>query len=181
VKAGMAPWQVIEAATIAPARFLGLTKEVGTVEVGKRADLILTEGNPLKNVANVFRSSGVMVKGRWLPRAEIDRMLAEVERTARAAPKELPVSAEEAKAVAGTYTLAGVDVTLVVAMEDGTLVLVARDPKGTKKFRMRPKGGGAYVIREVRGTLTFEIREGRATGVTFSQGGMELKGKRTGE
>jgi imidazolonepropionase-like amidohydrolase len=181
VKAGMTPWQVIEAATIAPARFLGLAKEVGTAEVGKRADLILADGNPLDNVANVFRSSGVMVNGRWLPRAELDNMLAEVERTARAAPRELPISAEEAKAVAGTYSLAGVDVTLVVAIEDGTLVLVARDPKGTKKFRMRPKGGGAYAIREVKGTLTFEIREGRATGVTFSQGGTELKGTRTAE
>ena len=107
--------------------------------------------------------------------------LAEAERTARAAPKELPVSAEEANAVVGTYTLAGVDITLVVAMEDGTLVLVARDPKGTKKFRMRPKGEGAYAVREVKGTLTFEIREGRATGVKFSQGGMELTGKRTAE
>jgi hypothetical protein len=58
VKAGMTPWQVVEAATIAPARYLGRDKDFGTVAVGKRADLILADGNPLEDVANIFRSSG---------------------------------------------------------------------------------------------------------------------------
>jgi imidazolonepropionase-like amidohydrolase len=67
----MTPWQIVEAATIAPARYLGKEKEQGTVAVGQRADLLLLEGNPLEDPAQIFHSAGVMVNGRWLPRAEL--------------------------------------------------------------------------------------------------------------
>jgi imidazolonepropionase-like amidohydrolase len=81
VKAGMTPAQVIEAATIAPARFLGLQREQGTVAVGRRADLLLLEADPLVDADNIFRQAGVMVNGRWLPRAELDARLAALERS----------------------------------------------------------------------------------------------------
>jgi len=48
------------------------------VEVGKRADLILLEGNPLQDIRNVHRQAGVMVRGRWLPKHEIQRRLDEI-------------------------------------------------------------------------------------------------------
>jgi imidazolonepropionase-like amidohydrolase len=38
----------------------------GTVEVGKRADLLLLEGNPLDDIRAVARNAGVMIDGRWL-------------------------------------------------------------------------------------------------------------------
>ena len=46
--------------------------------VGKRADLILLEANPLDDVANMARIAGVMVRGRWLPKPELERRLDEV-------------------------------------------------------------------------------------------------------
>jgi hypothetical protein len=80
VQAGVPTYAVIEAATKNPAAFFGQEAEFGTVEVGKRADLILVEGNPLDDIGNVHRQAGVMVRGRWLPKDEIQRRLTEIAR-----------------------------------------------------------------------------------------------------
>jgi hypothetical protein len=80
VQAGVATYAVLEAATRNPAVFFGQEAEFGTVEVGKRADLILVEGNPLEDVRNVHRQAGVMVRGRWFPQDEIQRRLDEIAR-----------------------------------------------------------------------------------------------------
>jgi hypothetical protein len=50
------------------------------VAVGQRADLILVDDNPLQNLASIGRQSGVMVRGRWLPRLEIQARLDEIAR-----------------------------------------------------------------------------------------------------
>jgi imidazolonepropionase-like amidohydrolase len=75
VKAGLTPYQVLESGTRNAAIHLNAEKEFGTVEVGKAADLILVDGNPLKDVANVAKRAGVMLRGRWLPESELARML----------------------------------------------------------------------------------------------------------
>jgi hypothetical protein len=80
VQAGVPAYAVLEAATKNPAVFFGQETEFGTVEVGKRADLILVEGNPLEDIRNVHRQAGVMVRGRWLPKDEIQRRLDEIAR-----------------------------------------------------------------------------------------------------
>jgi Amidohydrolase family len=80
MQAGLPTYAVLEAATKNPAAFFGQEAEFGTVEVGKRADLILVEGNPLEDISNVHRQVGVMVRGRWLPRDEIQRRLGEIAR-----------------------------------------------------------------------------------------------------
>lgn len=76
VRAGLTPYQALETGTLSPARFFGAERDFGTVEVGKRADLVLLDANPLEDIRNFSRQSGVMVRGRWLPRAEIDARLA---------------------------------------------------------------------------------------------------------
>jgi cytosine/adenosine deaminase-related metal-dependent hydrolase len=48
---------------------------VGTIATGHRADLVLLDANPLASVGNVSRIAGVMVRGRWLPKTEIDARL----------------------------------------------------------------------------------------------------------
>jgi imidazolonepropionase-like amidohydrolase len=78
VAAGLTPYQALAAATRNPAEFLRASREWGTIERGKRADLILLDADPLVDVRNTTRRSGVMVRGRWLPQAEIERRLAEV-------------------------------------------------------------------------------------------------------
>jgi imidazolonepropionase-like amidohydrolase len=78
VRAGIPPYAVLEAATRNAAEFLG-RKDAGTVEAGRRADLVLLDANPLLDIAAAMKIRGVMIGGRWLDREALDRMLSEVE------------------------------------------------------------------------------------------------------
>jgi imidazolonepropionase-like amidohydrolase len=82
VRAGMTPYEALSAATRRAAEFLS-TNEFGTIAVGKRADLLLVEGNPLVDVREADRIAGVMVRGRWLGAVELSALLATVEDAAR--------------------------------------------------------------------------------------------------
>ncbi len=75
VEAGFTPYQAIKAATKDAADFLGASNEFGTISVGRRADLILVDGNPLESVANLKRRAGVMVLGRWLTTSDLQKQL----------------------------------------------------------------------------------------------------------
>ena len=75
VDAGLSPYAAFVAGTRAPAEYLGVAGEQGTVAIGKRADLVLLDRNPLENVAAFRHPQGVMLGGRWFPRAELDSML----------------------------------------------------------------------------------------------------------
>ena len=71
VKAGLTPMQVIQLATSGAARVMGMDREVGTVEVGKRADLILVQGNPLGDFADLRKVIRVVSKGRMYDPADL--------------------------------------------------------------------------------------------------------------
>ena len=75
VATGLTPYEVLVTGTREPARYFGTPEAFGTVEPGRRADLILLEANPLDDVANVQRRVGVMVRGHWLPEADIQSRL----------------------------------------------------------------------------------------------------------
>jgi imidazolonepropionase-like amidohydrolase len=75
VSAGLTPYQALEAATRNPAEFLGALDQWGTIEKGKRADLVLLAANPLEQITNTERIEAVSLGGRWLPRVELDRMI----------------------------------------------------------------------------------------------------------
>lgn len=64
VRAGFTPMEAIQSATIVPARIMKLEKEVGTIEVGKRADLIILDGNPLESISNIRKVRSVVTRGR---------------------------------------------------------------------------------------------------------------------
>ena len=64
VEAGMTPLEAIQSATIVPARAMGLDRDSGTVEVGKRADLILVDGDPLQDIKALRRVTRVIANGR---------------------------------------------------------------------------------------------------------------------
>lgn len=53
----------------------------GTIEVGRRADLVLLEADPLADIRSVWKRAGVVLAGRWLPAAELDARLAEYAKT----------------------------------------------------------------------------------------------------
>jgi hypothetical protein len=76
------------AATVEPARFLGREHDFGRIAPGQRADLLLLEGNPLEDIAVLGEPQAVVLRGRWLPRAEIDAMVATLAAEAAAAPAD---------------------------------------------------------------------------------------------
>jgi imidazolonepropionase-like amidohydrolase len=73
VQAGFTPIEAIQAATIVPARVMGLDKEVGTVEPGKRADVIILDGNPLESIHNIRKVEFVITNGTMYDCAELWR------------------------------------------------------------------------------------------------------------
>jgi len=74
VAAGLTPYEALRTATANPAEFLG-SNEFGIVAIGKRADLILVDGDPLKSISHAARRTGVMVRGRWFTEKELGQML----------------------------------------------------------------------------------------------------------
>jgi imidazolonepropionase-like amidohydrolase len=76
VASGLTPYQALATGTRNVATHLGTLDRAGTIESGKRADLVLLQGNPLQDISNSARIAGVMINGRWLPKAEIDQRLA---------------------------------------------------------------------------------------------------------
>jgi hypothetical protein len=88
--AGMTPYQALRCATAEVGRFLG--DGSGTLAVGKRADLLLTRSNPLRDLRALQEIEAVAVNGYYLSRADLDRMLAQRAALA-AAPAKLPASA----------------------------------------------------------------------------------------
>ncbi len=79
VQAGLSPMQALQAATLNPARFWGKEKDLGTIEKGKIADLVLLNANPLDAINNTKRIDAVVYGGKLYPRSSLDEMLANVE------------------------------------------------------------------------------------------------------
>lgn len=79
VEAGMSPYEIIESGTRNVGLYFSDKARFGTIETGKRADLILVDSNPLDDVANIQKHSGVMVRGQWYSKEMIDSKLAEIE------------------------------------------------------------------------------------------------------
>ncbi len=71
VEAGFTPMEAIQAATIVPARVMGVEKELGTVEKGKRGDLILVDGNPLEDIRNARNVEYVITNDTMYRTAEL--------------------------------------------------------------------------------------------------------------
>ena len=74
VNAGLTPMQALQSATLNAARYLGITDAFGTVEVGKIADLVLLDGNPLEDIRNTRKISAVVVNGRILDKPELQKL-----------------------------------------------------------------------------------------------------------
>lgn len=78
VEAGLSPYAALEAATRTPAEYLRGLDTFGTIERSKRADLVLLNANPLDDISNTEKRAGVMVRGKWMPDAELKKMLDEI-------------------------------------------------------------------------------------------------------
>jgi len=74
-EAGLTNLQVLQAATLNPAKFLYKENELGTVTVGKLADLLVLEANPLTDISNTQQIAAVIVNGKYLSKDELKKML----------------------------------------------------------------------------------------------------------
>lgn len=80
VKAGLTPEEALSSATRLPAVWLGIDHKIGTIEVGKSADLILLDANPLDDIENTRMISGVFINGQWINKKVLDKMLFTLEK-----------------------------------------------------------------------------------------------------
>ncbi len=78
VESGMSPYAILKSGTSEVGRYFRDKDSFGAVAPDMRADLILLEANPLADAGNISRQAGVMVRGRWLPRDEIEERLREL-------------------------------------------------------------------------------------------------------
>ena len=77
-QAGLSNLETLQTATRNAGQFLGLS-DTGTIEVGKRADLLLLDANPLDSISNTQKIRSVVLAGRYFTRADLDAMLRSVE------------------------------------------------------------------------------------------------------
>ena len=83
VEAGLTPLDALRSATSGPAEFFGVREHVGTVEAGKRAELVLLDADPLTNIRNTQRINAVITGGRIYRRPSLDKMVEFAEADAR--------------------------------------------------------------------------------------------------
>ena len=125
VNDGLTPYQALRSATVNVARYLRQDGEFGTVEKGKRADLVLLDGNPLIAIASTRKVAGVMVRGSWLPQVQLARMVEDVpasyERDLRVVKMQL-----EADPVAASKYLVETDPYLNMGQAAITEIAVAK-------------------------------------------------------
>jgi imidazolonepropionase-like amidohydrolase len=86
VRAGLTPGEALQTATRGAARFLGRDRELGSIESGKIADLVLLDANPLDKIQNTEQITAVIRGGNYLDRAALDKLLAQAKSAAAAVP-----------------------------------------------------------------------------------------------
>ena len=79
VEAGLTPLEALQTTTLNPARYFNRLSDLGTVEKGKLADLVLLDANPLDDIKNTQRISAVVIHGKMLRQPALEKMLADLE------------------------------------------------------------------------------------------------------
>jgi imidazolonepropionase-like amidohydrolase len=86
VAAGFTPLEALQTATLNPARFFNLENQLGAIEPGKLADIVLLRANPLNDISNTEKIAAVVSNGHYFSRQALDKLLAQVEASARSEP-----------------------------------------------------------------------------------------------
>ena len=83
VDGGLTPLQALQSATIQPALFSDAVKNYGSIRIGKKADFVLLNSNPLNNINALRNIEAVITQYRYLDKAELNKLLAYTERQAK--------------------------------------------------------------------------------------------------
>jgi imidazolonepropionase-like amidohydrolase len=83
-EAGLTPLQVLQAATLNPAKFMRRTADYGTVEPGRMADMLLLDADPVRDVRALHGIAAVVLHGELLDRTALDRLMVDAVRQAEA-------------------------------------------------------------------------------------------------
>lgn len=86
VAAGFTPLEALQTATLNPAQFFGMEDRLGAIEPGKYADLVFLDANPLEDIRNTQKISGVILNGRFFNKADLQKILQRVEESAKQEP-----------------------------------------------------------------------------------------------
>jgi imidazolonepropionase-like amidohydrolase len=71
VNDGFTPYQSLRTATVNPALYFHQSDQWGTIETGKRADMVLLDGNPLENIGNTTKIAGLILQGKWIEESKL--------------------------------------------------------------------------------------------------------------
>ncbi|RTE51793.1 amidohydrolase [Arenibacter aquaticus] len=83
IEAGLTPLEILQSGTKNPAMYFGMEDSFGQIKEGMDADMVLINNNPLNNISALKEISGVMVRGTWLSKEEIDKKLESIAKNAR--------------------------------------------------------------------------------------------------
>lgn len=86
VAAGFTPLEALQTATLNPARFFQMEDQLGTIEKGKLADLVFLDGNPLEDIRNTQKVTAVILNGKYISKADLQKILQHVEESAKKEP-----------------------------------------------------------------------------------------------
>ena len=78
---GITPLEILQMTTLNGAQFLNREATMGTVALGKNADLVLPDANPIADVANMSKIAGVVLRGKYFSKAALDKLKADVAAT----------------------------------------------------------------------------------------------------
>lgn len=80
-KCRFTPMDALLSATIIPAKFFGIEDQLGTIEKGKIADIVLLSADPLEDITNTQKIDAVMLRGKWLDRKELNKISRRVQKS----------------------------------------------------------------------------------------------------
>jgi len=75
VRAGLTPIEALYSATVRPAEFFSLQNEMGTIDAGKKADMVLLDANPLDDITNTRKIAAVVTQGRYLNNSDLQALI----------------------------------------------------------------------------------------------------------
>lgn len=135
VNDGFTPYQALQTATVNPARYFRQSEQWGTIEPGKRADMVLLDANPLENISNTKKIAGIVLHGEWFDwgglHSSMEKVPGEYEAQIQTMESLLETSPEKAdRLMAEMDPFGGVSASALERMADGkdarTLVATLR-------------------------------------------------------